>query len=106
MSSFGLLVSNIGSSFIFVYHTLFGTFYIIFDKNALAFSGKCCNLVKKSLHAEDTNLSVRMTLPHHEAIDNLTPSDRYFGRDIKILGQRQRTKDETTNLRRKLYRAF
>jgi transposase InsO family protein len=43
---------------------------------------------------------------YHEAIDNVTPSDRFFGRDKEILEQRQRTKAETMNLRRKLYRQF
>jgi hypothetical protein len=37
MSSFGLLVSNILSSFIIEYHKLFSISYIIPDKNALAF---------------------------------------------------------------------
>ena len=41
---------------------------------------------------------------YHEAIDNVTPSDRFFGRDKEILEQRQRTKEETMSLRRKLYR--
>ncbi len=39
MSSFGLLVSNIVSSFIIAYHTLFDISYIIFDKNSGDFSG-------------------------------------------------------------------
>jgi len=39
MSSFGLLVSNIVSSFIIEYHTLSGLSYIIFDKNSCDFSG-------------------------------------------------------------------
>jgi hypothetical protein len=38
MSSFGLLVSNIVSSFTIVYHTLFGISYIILDKNSRASS--------------------------------------------------------------------
>jgi putative transposase len=43
---------------------------------------------------------------YHEAIDNVTPSDRFFGRDKEILEQRQKTKAETMSLRRKLYRSF
>jgi len=43
---------------------------------------------------------------YHEAIDNVTPSDRFFGRDKEILEQRQRIKAETMTLRRKLYRIF
>jgi transposase InsO family protein len=43
---------------------------------------------------------------YHEAIDNVTPSDRFFGRDKEILEQRLRTKTETMNLRRRLYHSF
>jgi len=43
---------------------------------------------------------------YHEAIDNVTPSDLFFGRDQEILDQRQRTKAETMNLRRKIYRSL
>jgi hypothetical protein len=43
---------------------------------------------------------------YHEAIDNVTPSDRFFGRDKEILEQRQRTKVKTMNLRRSLYHSF
>ena len=43
---------------------------------------------------------------YYEAIDNVTPSDRFFGRDKEILEQRQITKAETMDLRRKLYRLF
>jgi hypothetical protein len=32
---------------------------------------------------------------YHEAIDNVTPSDRFYGKDKEILEQRQRTKTET-----------
>jgi transposase InsO family protein len=42
--------------------------------------------------------------PYHEAIDNVTPSDRFFGRNKELLKYRQRTKSETMLLRRKLYR--
>ena len=40
---------------------------------------------------------------YHEAIDNVTPHDRYVGLDSKILKQRKRTKAETMRLRRSLY---
>jgi len=43
---------------------------------------------------------------YHEAIDNVTPSDRFYGKDKEILEQRQRTKTETMNQRRKIYRSF
>ena len=43
---------------------------------------------------------------YHEAIDNVTPSDRFFGRDKEILEKRQRTKAETMRQRRKIYRLF
>ena len=43
---------------------------------------------------------------YHEAIDNVTPSDRFFGRDKEILEQREKTKSETMSLRKKLYRLF
>ena len=41
-----------------------------------------------------------------EAIDNVTPSDRFFGRDKEILKQRKRIKAETMCRRRKIYRLF
>jgi transposase InsO family protein len=41
---------------------------------------------------------------YHEAIDNVTPSDRFFGRDRKILQRRQKVKEDTMKLRRKLNR--
>ena len=41
---------------------------------------------------------------YHEAIDNVTPSDRYFGKDREILEHRQKIKSETMRQRRKLYR--
>jgi putative transposase len=43
---------------------------------------------------------------YHEAINNVTPSDRYLGLDRKILKQRKRTKAETMRLRRKLYQSL
>ena len=43
---------------------------------------------------------------YHEAIDNVTPSDRFYGKDKEILKQRQKTKTETMYQRRKLYRSF
>jgi putative transposase len=39
---------------------------------------------------------------YHEAINNVTPGDRYFGREECILNQRQKVKDKTLNLRRKI----
>ena len=38
---------------------------------------------------------------YHEAIDNVTPSDKYFGRDREIIAQRKKTKAETMRQRRK-----
>jgi len=43
---------------------------------------------------------------YHEAIDNVTPSDRFFGKEKEILEQRQRTKTETMRQRREMYRLF
>ena len=43
---------------------------------------------------------------YHEAIDNVTPSDRFYGKDKEILNQRQRTKTETMSQRRKIYQSF
>ena len=42
----------------------------------------------------------------HEAIDNVTPHDRYLGLDRKILKQRKRTKAETMRLRKRLYQSL
>jgi hypothetical protein len=39
---------------------------------------------------------------YHEAIDNVTPSDKYFGRDQEILEHRKKTKTETMKRRRRL----
>ena len=41
---------------------------------------------------------------YHEAIDNVTPADKYFGRDRNILHQRKITKKNTMELRRKINR--
>lgn len=43
---------------------------------------------------------------YHEAINNVTPSDRFFVRDKEILEQRRRTKTETMRQRREIYRLF
>ncbi len=43
---------------------------------------------------------------YHEAIDNVTPSDRFFGGDKEILEQRRKTKAETMRQRREIYRLF
>jgi transposase InsO family protein len=43
---------------------------------------------------------------YHEAIDNVTPSDRFFGRDEEILKKRQKAKVKTMNLRRSLYHSI
>ena len=43
---------------------------------------------------------------YHEAIDNVTPSDRFFVRDKEILEQRKKTKAKTMRQRRKIYRLF
>ena len=39
---------------------------------------------------------------YHEAIDNVTPADKYFGRDKIVLRERLITKNETMYLRKKL----
>lgn len=41
---------------------------------------------------------------YHESLNNLTPSDVYFGRDKKILEKRKSTKKRTMLKRRKLHR--
>ena len=43
---------------------------------------------------------------YHEAIDNVTPSDRFLGRDKDILKQRQKIKAETMRQRREMYCLF
>jgi len=37
---------------------------------------------------------------YHESLNNVTPSDVYFGRDKDILKNRERTKRETLDARR------
>jgi len=39
---------------------------------------------------------------YHEAIDNVTPSDKYFGRDKEILKNRIKIKKQTIRERRKI----
>ncbi len=41
---------------------------------------------------------------YHEAINNVTPSDRFFGRDRQILKRREKIKADTMRQRRKLNR--
>jgi hypothetical protein len=41
---------------------------------------------------------------YHEAIDNVTPKDRYYGRDREVLKQREITKLKTMRLRRNINR--
>ena len=39
---------------------------------------------------------------YHEGIDNVTPADKYFGRDLSILRQREITKKKTLEIRRSI----
>ena len=39
---------------------------------------------------------------YHEAIDNVTPSDKYFSRDQEILKNRMKLKTQTIRKRRKI----
>jgi hypothetical protein len=41
---------------------------------------------------------------HHEAIDNVTPADKYYGRDQMILERREKVRGETMKMRRELNR--
>lgn len=41
---------------------------------------------------------------YHEALDNVTPADVYFGRKEEILSEREKIKEKTMKLRRKLHR--
>ena len=43
---------------------------------------------------------------YHEAIDNVTPEDRFYGRDREVIEQRKITKMKTMTLRRKINRNF
>ena len=38
---------------------------------------------------------------YHEALNNVTPADVYYGRDQKILMRREKIKKKTMQLRRK-----
>jgi putative transposase len=40
-------------------------------------------------------------LRYHEALNNVTPSDVYYGRDQKILTRREKIKKKTMQLRRR-----
>lgn len=42
---------------------------------------------------------------HHESLNNVTPADVYYGRDIDVLTERERIKRRTMKLRKKEYRA-
>ena len=39
---------------------------------------------------------------YHEAIDNVTPADKYYGRDRVILKKREKVRKETMKMRREL----
>jgi transposase InsO family protein len=41
---------------------------------------------------------------YHEAIDNVTPADRFYGRDHIVLERRGKVRRETMRVRRELYR--
>jgi len=43
---------------------------------------------------------------YHEAINNVTPADRYFGREKDILKHRKKAKEKTLKLRRRLYEKY
>ena len=42
---------------------------------------------------------------YHESLNNVTPADVYYGRDAKVLSERERIKRHTMELRKKEYRA-
>ena len=42
---------------------------------------------------------------YHESLNNVTPADVYYGRDIQVLTERDRIKRRTMKLRKKEYRA-
>ena len=39
---------------------------------------------------------------YHEAIDNVTPADKYYGRDFDVLKNREKVRKQTMKLRREL----
>jgi putative transposase len=41
---------------------------------------------------------------YHEAIDNVTPADKFYGRDRMVLERREKIRRETMKMRRELYR--
>jgi len=41
---------------------------------------------------------------YHEAIDNVVPTDKYYGRDHGILKKREKVRKETMKMRRELNR--
>jgi putative transposase len=41
---------------------------------------------------------------YHEAIDNVTPADKFYGRDRMVLERREKVRRETMKMRRELYR--
>ena len=65
---------------------------------------------------EESSLSVKQTLReidvsrssfyerYHEAIDNVTPADKYSGRGQMVLERREKVRRETMKMRRELNR--
>jgi len=65
---------------------------------------------------EESSLSVKQTLReidvsrssfyerYHEAIDNVTPADKYYGRDQMVLERREKVRRKTMKMRRELNR--
>jgi hypothetical protein len=41
---------------------------------------------------------------YHEAIDNVTPADKYYGRDLVILKKREKVRQKTMKIKRELNR--
>jgi hypothetical protein len=41
---------------------------------------------------------------YHEAIDNVTPADKFYGRDRPVLERREKVRRETMRVRRERYR--
>lgn len=39
---------------------------------------------------------------YHEAIKNIIPADKYYGRDLEVLINREKVRKQTMKLRRKL----